>query len=228
MSLTARSPKRLMPHAEPTDLGQRSEPCSASPSKRHNASTAGIWVWPNRCVPFFPLAARVLPASTSEQACVELLLGDLVASGQSDRLELVLVDRGNLTERCPSTVGQVRSRGAPGRLGPTSARRAWPKGVPTDSTCLAGRGRTRPAGQVPPSRQELREHRQLGDRLAAIRVHRRSARCRGLKPRAQTDHQCLAAHIDGEQRSQANRKYRTVGAYSVRMALRKRSERDSH
>lgn len=40
------------------------------------------------------LAARVVPASTSEQVCVEMLIDDLVASGQAERLELVLVDRG--------------------------------------------------------------------------------------------------------------------------------------
>jgi putative transposase len=41
-----------------------------------------------------PLAARVVPASTSEQVCVELLIEDLISSGQAERLELVLVDRG--------------------------------------------------------------------------------------------------------------------------------------
>lgn len=41
-----------------------------------------------------PLAARVVPASTAEQVCVELLLDDLVASGQASRLELVLVYQG--------------------------------------------------------------------------------------------------------------------------------------
>lgn len=41
-----------------------------------------------------PLTARVVPASTSEATTVELLLEDMVASGQAERLELVLVDRG--------------------------------------------------------------------------------------------------------------------------------------
>jgi putative transposase len=41
-----------------------------------------------------PLVARVVPASTSEQVCVERLLDDMFDSGQASRLELVLVDRG--------------------------------------------------------------------------------------------------------------------------------------
>jgi putative transposase len=41
-----------------------------------------------------PLAARVVPASTPEATTVELLLEDLAAAGQAERLELVLVDRG--------------------------------------------------------------------------------------------------------------------------------------
>lgn len=41
-----------------------------------------------------PLAARVVPGSTSEATTVELLLADMVASGQAERLEVVLVDRG--------------------------------------------------------------------------------------------------------------------------------------
>jgi predicted DNA-binding protein (UPF0251 family) len=39
-----------------------------------------------------PLAARVVPASTSEQVCVELLVEDLISSGQAERLALVLTD----------------------------------------------------------------------------------------------------------------------------------------
>jgi hypothetical protein len=41
-----------------------------------------------------PLAARVVPASTPEATTVELLLEDMAAAGQDERLELVLVDRG--------------------------------------------------------------------------------------------------------------------------------------
>ena len=41
-----------------------------------------------------PLAGVVVPASTSENTCVELVLEQLRASGQDTRLELVLVDRG--------------------------------------------------------------------------------------------------------------------------------------
>ena len=41
-----------------------------------------------------PVAARVVPASTPEARAVELLLEDMTAAGQAERLELVLVDRG--------------------------------------------------------------------------------------------------------------------------------------
>ncbi len=41
-----------------------------------------------------PLAALVVPASCTESVATELLLEQLDASGQADRLELVLVDRG--------------------------------------------------------------------------------------------------------------------------------------
>jgi len=41
-----------------------------------------------------PLAARVVPASTAERIAVEMLLDDMDAVGRSDRLELVMVDRG--------------------------------------------------------------------------------------------------------------------------------------
>lgn len=41
-----------------------------------------------------PLCSRVVPASTTESAATSPLLDDLVTNGQTDRLELVLVDRG--------------------------------------------------------------------------------------------------------------------------------------
>jgi hypothetical protein len=41
-----------------------------------------------------PVAARVVPASTPEARAVELLLEDMTAASQAERLELVLVDRG--------------------------------------------------------------------------------------------------------------------------------------
>lgn len=41
-----------------------------------------------------PLAARVLPASTTESDATGLLLADIVDAGQADRLELVIVDKG--------------------------------------------------------------------------------------------------------------------------------------
>jgi putative transposase len=41
-----------------------------------------------------PLAGAVVPASTSENHCVEVLLTELHRTGQDERLELVLVDRG--------------------------------------------------------------------------------------------------------------------------------------
>jgi putative transposase len=42
----------------------------------------------------YPLCARVVPASTTESVCTQLLLADMSANGQADRLELVLVDKG--------------------------------------------------------------------------------------------------------------------------------------
>lgn len=41
-----------------------------------------------------PLAGVVLPASTSENACVERVLSEMRSAGQDERLELVLVDCG--------------------------------------------------------------------------------------------------------------------------------------
>lgn len=41
-----------------------------------------------------PLAARVLPASTTESDATGLLVADIVDAGQADRLELVIVDKG--------------------------------------------------------------------------------------------------------------------------------------
>jgi hypothetical protein len=41
-----------------------------------------------------PLAACVVPASTTENAATERLVDELIASGQARRLEVVLVDRG--------------------------------------------------------------------------------------------------------------------------------------
>ena len=46
-----------------------------------------------------PLAGRVVSASTPEPEAVELLLADLAASGQNERLELVLIDRGTSKRR---------------------------------------------------------------------------------------------------------------------------------
>jgi putative transposase len=46
-----------------------------------------------------PLAARVVPASTAEQVAAGVLLDDMVAAGQSDCLELVMVDRARLAGR---------------------------------------------------------------------------------------------------------------------------------
>lgn len=48
-----------------------------------------------------PLAALVAPASCTESAATELLLEQLKASGQTGRLELVIVDRGMKAARRP-------------------------------------------------------------------------------------------------------------------------------
>lgn len=53
-----------------------------------------------------PLAARVVPASTAEQVCAGLLLDDMDTAGQSDRLELVLVDRGTSTKAAIALSGR--------------------------------------------------------------------------------------------------------------------------
>jgi putative transposase len=47
-----------------------------------------------------PVAARAVPANVAEQTTVELLLGDLVATGQAERLELVMVDKGCTKRAC--------------------------------------------------------------------------------------------------------------------------------
>lgn len=44
------------------------------------------------------MAARVVPASTLKSLAAGMLLDDMSAAGQSDRLELVLVDRGTLAK----------------------------------------------------------------------------------------------------------------------------------
>lgn len=75
-----------------------------------------------------PLASRVVPASTSEPETVDLLLTDLRARGQKERLELVLIDRGtskrgaerlSFPEGSSSCGGRSRSR----RLLPPRGRR---------------------------------------------------------------------------------------------------------
>jgi len=47
-----------------------------------------------RDVTGLPLCVRVVPASTSEASAVEQILDDLVLTGEDERLELVLMDRG--------------------------------------------------------------------------------------------------------------------------------------
>jgi putative transposase len=46
-----------------------------------------------------PLCARVVPASTTESDATAILMKDLHANGQTDRLTLVLVDRGTSTRK---------------------------------------------------------------------------------------------------------------------------------
>ena len=52
-----------------------------------------------------PLSGVVVPASTSENTCVELVLDQLHAMGQDTRLELVLVDRG-VSARAPARLSR--------------------------------------------------------------------------------------------------------------------------
>jgi hypothetical protein len=56
-----------------------------------------------------PLAARVVPASTAESKTIELLLGDLTRTGQDERLELVLIDRGT-SEKAAARLAERHGR----------------------------------------------------------------------------------------------------------------------
>lgn len=100
-----------------------------------------------------PLCVRVVPTSTHESRTVELLLEDLVVSGQAERLELVLVDKGTSGKLPGNSVPRTgwRCVGSADLRSPrcsvpshTRGGSRWPTG---DSDGLAGcrsRLRTRP------------------------------------------------------------------------------------
>ena len=53
-----------------------------------------------------PLAACVVPASTTENAATERLVDELIATGQARRLEVVLVGRGTSLKAAGSISGK--------------------------------------------------------------------------------------------------------------------------
>lgn len=112
-----------------------------------------------------PVAGLVLPASMYENETTRVVLDHLARQGVTDRLELVLVDPG------------VSARAA-NKLSPGTAWRCAGSGGMTSSRCsvhpagLARRGGPRPARPQPQTRQVLREHHRLRDRLAPARLHR--------------------------------------------------------
>ncbi|HQR28368.1 MULTISPECIES: transposase [Nocardioides] len=105
-----------------------------------------------------PVAALVVPASTHENRTSDLMLEHLDRQGVTDRLELVLVDRG-VTAAAARTLGrdhrvEVRRVGWDDRQSPSD-----PSGTPG-----ASRLRT-----VPLPSEVVREHHHLGHRMASGR-----------------------------------------------------------
>ena len=89
-----------------------------------------------------PVGALVVPASTHENRTSEVMLEHLTRQGVTERLELVLVDRG-VTAAGARKLGRRQGLGgAAGRVGRQAA------GVPTHPPRLACRGRPRPAGRA--------------------------------------------------------------------------------
>jgi len=98
--LVAHRPRSKGPAA--LDGGHRHPPCTRSlqwGATFHNQG--GPYGRTNRAKRFvcvdvtgLPLCVRVVPASTSEASAVEQILDDLVLTGEDERLELVLMDRG--------------------------------------------------------------------------------------------------------------------------------------
>jgi len=116
-----------------------------------------------------PMAALVVPASTHENRASELVLEHLGRQGVTDRLELVLVDRG-VTAAAARTLGrdhdvEVRRVGWDDKQ-PTfrPIRHAWRVEVAHG-----------PHWPLPPPGEVVREHHHLGDRLAPGRLHRHHA-----------------------------------------------------
>ena len=113
-----------------------------------------------------PVAALVVPASTHENRASDLMLEHLTQQGVTDRLELVLVDRGVTAAAAQGPRPGPRPRGPPGRVGRQAA------GLPPHPPRLARRGRPRPPRPLAPAGEVVREHHHLSDGLAPGRLHR--------------------------------------------------------
>jgi len=68
-----------------------------------------------------PLAARVVSASTAEQVAAGMLLHDMNAAGQSDRLELVMLDSGTSVKAARAMSARHGVEERLGRMGSTTA-----------------------------------------------------------------------------------------------------------
>jgi putative transposase len=113
-----------------------------------------------------PVGALVVPASTHENRTSQVMLEHLTRQGGTERLELVLVDRG-------VTAAGARKLGR--RQGLEVRRVGWDDEqpvFPTHPPRLARRGRPRPAGTRAPTGEVVREHHHLSDRLAPDHLHR--------------------------------------------------------
>jgi putative transposase len=93
-----------------------------------------------------PVGAIVVPASTTESRATELLLEHLVELGVTERLELVLVDRGTtaraarrMSRRCGLEVRQVFWPGRAPTFRPIAL--SWRVEVAPSAGCLLGRSR---------------------------------------------------------------------------------------
>jgi hypothetical protein len=126
-----------------------------------------------------PVGTLVVPASTHGNRASELMLERLERQGVTDRLKLVLVDRG-VTAAAARTLGRDHDVEVAGSGGTTSSRSSGPSGAPGASRSLTAasatpaawrsRSRTplprRPAGSglpAPPPRFAARPESRPGD-----------------------------------------------------------------
>jgi len=85
-----------------------------------------------------PLCVRVVPASTSEASAVEQILDDLVLTGEDERLELVLMDRGTARSGATRLSAKFNYEVSPCWMGRATAQRARRQGLSPHPPCLAG------------------------------------------------------------------------------------------